>query len=266
MVGRRVSAVSVRHPAAVKTARPPLDTLVGREIVGLDRRGKLLLLRFDGGLTLVVHLMQAGRIGLRPAGAVPAGRQTAFHIALDDHRVLLARELGTHRRLSVHLLDGEDLALHPPLTRLGPEPLGLGAEGWQAALATPSGRVHTALRDGRRVAGIGRCYASEIMWAARLAPFAMTGALPRDAFDRLAGAASAVLRQATRGARERIDLDMPSQTRRVTVVHGHAGEPCLRCGAALARVSFAEYELVYCAECQTGGRRYADRRLSRLIR
>ena len=53
---------------------------------------------------------------------------------------------------------------------------------------------------------------------------------------------------------------------RLTTVHGHAGEPCLRCGAILARVSYVSYEIVYCPDCQTNGRRYADRRMSRLIR
>jgi formamidopyrimidine-DNA glycosylase len=52
----------------------------------------------------------------------------------------------------------------------------------------------------------------------------------------------------------------------VTAVHGHHGEPCLRCGTRLERVSFAEYELVYCPTCQTGGRIYRDRRISRLLR
>ena len=60
-------------------------------------------------------------------------------------------------------------------------------------------------------------------------------------------------------------IDLPNKEQRVTAVHGHHGEPCLRCGTRLERVSFAEYELVYCPACQTGGRIYRDRRMSRLL-
>jgi formamidopyrimidine-DNA glycosylase len=82
--------------------------------------------------------------------------------------------------------------------------------------------------------------------------------------DRLAGAADTVLAQALARARERIDTALPVSERRLTMVHGHHGDPCLRCATPLARVAFSEYELVYCPTCQTGGRRYRDRRLSRL--
>ncbi|MEQ9336382.1 MAG: zinc finger domain-containing protein, partial [Miltoncostaeaceae bacterium] len=65
-------------------------------------------------------------------------------------------------------------------------------------------------------------------------------------------------------AREPITTGQQPREERLTMVHGHFGDPCLRCAGDLARVSFAEYELVYCPACQTGGKRYRDRRLSRL--
>jgi formamidopyrimidine-DNA glycosylase len=123
-----------------------------------------------------------------------------------------------------------------------------------------------ALRDGARVAGIGRAYASEIMWAARLSPFARADRLGPEALERLARAADTVLEGALERARARITVDLPTREERVTAVHGHAGEPCLRCATALERVSFTGYELVYCPRCQTGGRILADRRASRFLR
>ena len=74
-----------------------------------------------------------------------------------------------------------------------------------------------------------------------------------------------MLSQALERARERITTDLPNREQRVTAVHGHHGEPCLRCGTRLERVSFADYELVYCPACQTDGRVYRDRRMSRLL-
>jgi formamidopyrimidine-DNA glycosylase len=115
------------------------------------------------------------------------------------------------------------------------------------------------------VAGIGRAYASDIMWAARLAPFARTATLDDADLDRLAAAADAVLGQALERARERITTDLPNKEARVTAVHGHVGEPCLRCGTTLEHVAFEEYDLVYCPTCQTEGRVYRDRRMSRFL-
>ncbi|WP_217915633.1 DNA-formamidopyrimidine glycosylase family protein [Miltoncostaea marina] len=266
LAGRVVEGARVHQPATLKTADPPLEALVGRRVAGVRRRGKILIVEHEDGPALVIHLMQAGRLGLAAAGAGRPGRTAALDLDVGGGETLRLRELSTHRRASAHLLDAAGLAAHRPLARLGPEPIGLGADGWRAALGGPGALLHTALRDGRRVAGIGRAYASDIMWAARLAPFGRAGDLGDDELARLARAADAVLTQALERARERITTDLPNREARLTAVHGHHGEPCLRCGTLLERVSFAEYELVYCPACQTGGRRYRDRRLSRLLR
>ncbi len=264
LAGRVVAGVAEHHPATLKTADPPAEALVGRPIRRVWRRGKLIGVATEGGLHLVFHLMQAGRLGMAAAPARRPGRQASLDVHVGDGEVLRLRELSTKRRASAHVLDDAALAAHPPYARLGPEPLGLGAEGWRAVLDGP-GVLHTVLRDGRRVAGIGRAYASEIMWAAKLAPFARASSLDDDAVVRLARAADAVLTQALERARERITTDMPNREARVTAVHGHHGEPCLRCGTRLEHVAFSEYDLVYCPACQTGGRVYRDRRMSRLL-
>jgi formamidopyrimidine-DNA glycosylase len=264
--GRRVAGVRIHHPATIRAADPPLEALTGRAIEGVWRRGKIIGVAAEGDLTLVIHLMQAGRLGIAsPAEGLRSPRTAALDLDVGRGEVLRLRELSTHRRASAHLLDAAGLAEHRPLARLGPEPIGLGPEGWRAALSGDGAVLHSALRDGRRVAGIGRAYASDIMWAARLAPFARAASLDDEEVARLAGAADAVLQQALERARERITTDLPNKEARVTAVHGHHGEPCLRCGTRLERVSFAEYELVYCPTCQTGGRVYRDRRMSRLL-
>lgn len=264
LAGREVQALRVHHPATMKTATPSPQALVGRAIERVWRRGKLIGVDVEGGLHLVVHLMQAGRLGLAAAGPGRPGRHASLDVDVGRGEVLRLRELSTRRRASAHVLDDAGLAAHGPLARLGPEPIGLDEAGWQAVLAGP-GVLHTVLRDGRRVSGIGRAYASEIMWAAKLAPFARASSLGDGEVSRLARAADAVLGQALARARDRITTDMPNREARVTAVHGHHGDPCLRCGTRLERVSFAEYELVYCPTCQTGGRIYRDRRLSRLL-
>lgn len=269
LAGRAVSGVRVHAPSVLRTAHPPLEALAGRRLVRVWRRGKLLGVEAEGAggdpLTLVVHLMQSGRLGLAPHAARPP-RAALLTLDLEGGEELRLREAATRHRASAHLLGPGDLARHPPLAALGPEPVGLPAEAWRGALAEPPGQLQAALREGRRVAGIGRCYATEIMWAARLAPLARTDRLPAEAWERLAAAADAVLGQATARARAAITTDLPTRERRLTMAHDHAGEPCPRCAGTLRRVSFAEYELAYCPACQTGGRVYADRRTSRFLR
>ena len=261
--GRRVEGAAEWSPGTLRTAEPALAEMAGRTVDRVWRRGKHIGVRM-GAHTLLIHLMQAGRLGLSPAAERRPGRSAGLSLKLEGGEELRLRELSTERRASAYLLDDEGLAAHEPLARLGPEPIGLDADGWAEVLSGPSAALHTALRDGRRVAGLGRCYASEIMWAARLAPFQRSERLSGEEHARLAKAAQVVLDGALARARERITTRMPDKEKRVTAVHRHFGEPCLRCGTRLERVSFAGYELVYCPACQTGGRVYADRRRSRL--
>jgi formamidopyrimidine-DNA glycosylase len=271
VAGRSVEDVALWGPATLKTAAPPLEALVGRRLERVWRRGKLLGIA-AGELTLLVHLMTAGRLGLAPAGAAwprPPRRAAVLGLRLEDGDDLVLRELSGEHRASAHLLDAAGLAAHRQLAELGPEPLGLDPEGWRAALAgpgRPAARLHTAIRQGRRVAGIGRQYCNEILWAARLPPYALTDRLDDEAWARLARGSEAVLGQALARARERITTDLPDREVKVSAVHGHAGDPCLRCGTRLERVSFEGFDLVYCPQCQTGGRIYADRRRSRFLR
>ncbi len=265
ITGRRVVRAVAHSPAVMRTADPPLTALEGRAVTGVRRRGKLIVVD-AGDLSLVMHLMQAGRLGLMQASPGRPGRTASLGLVLDDGRELRLRELSTHRRAYAELVAADRVEATAAVSRLGPEPVGLTADGWRAALTRPPGVLQNALRDGRRVAGVGRCYASEIMWAACLAPLARTDRLPDEAFAAIARAADLVLTGATERARERITTSLPDREARVTAVHGQYGKPCMRCGTALARVGYTEYELVYCPTCQTGGRVYADRRTSRFVR
>ncbi len=263
--GRTVTGVAVWQPHALRTVDPPFESLDGATVRAIWRRGKLLGIDF-GEVVVVIHLMQAGRLALAKTSAKRPGRAAALAIRLDDGNELRLREAATEHRASVHLLPRANVDGHAPLASLGPEPIGLPPVTWKERLASPAAQLQNAIRDGRRVAGIGRAYASDILWAGRLAPFARTDRLDDDAWTRLAVAADLVLGQAIERACATITTDLPTREGRLTMVHNHAGEPCLRCGRRLERVSFSGYELVYCPDCQTGGKVLADRRISRLLK
>jgi formamidopyrimidine-DNA glycosylase len=125
--------------------------------------------------------------------------------------------------------------------------------------------VHTLLRDQRTVAGIGRGYADDILWRARLSPYAPLDSLSEERRRALLATIRAVLDEALAAERKRTG-GLPAKLGDRFEVHGRYGRPCPRCGGDLRRVSYESYEITYCPSCQTEGRTLADRRMSRLVK
>jgi formamidopyrimidine-DNA glycosylase len=246
------------HIATLKTFDPPLAALEGEGFGGARRRAKRLLFPTDDDeLVLMVHLMSAGRLRyLRPGEKGP--KAPAFTVRFTDGGELVLTEAGAKKRAGVWLLRPD--ALEQELAHLGPEADELDASGLAEILASDSRRLHSLLRDQRLIAGIGRAWANEILWAARLSPYALSTQLTSDEVERLA---TAIRNELARGLELRLEGANDSKTYRV---HNKLGEPCPRCGTSLARVDFEEHTIYYCPECQTEGRVLKDRRLSRLLR
>ncbi len=254
----RVARAGPAHIATLKTFDPPLAALEGRRLAGARRRGKNLVFPTDDGeLMLRVHLMSAGR--LRYVGAGARGPKTAmFRLRFEDGGELVLTEAGKKKRAGVWLLT--PAALEQELAHLGKDALALTADDLAGILARERRQLHPLLRDQRALAGIGRAHANEILWRARLSPFAVSTQLEPEEVARLAAAIEDDLTRAL-ALRERGKGD-----RDVYLVHGRFGEPCPRCGETLRRVDFEEHTITYCPQCQTGGRVLKDRRLSRLLR
>src|SRR2546429_663083 len=246
------------HIATLKTFEPPLSALEGRRLAGAERRGKRLLLPTeDGELVLLVHLMTAGRLRYLAAGE-KGPKSPAFRLRFEGGAELVLTEAGSKKRAGVWLLTPEAAA--EELAHLGPEALGLGADGLGEILASDSRRLHSLLRDQRAIAGIGRAWANEILHHAKLSPYALSRDLTTEEVERLAEAIDAELARGLE-LRERGAADA-----RVYRVHNKLGEPCYVCGSPIARVDFEEHTIYYCPDCQTRGRVVKDRRLSRLLR
>jgi formamidopyrimidine-DNA glycosylase len=246
------------HIATLKTFDPPLSTLEGRRLAGVERRGKRLLFPTeDGALVILLHLMSAGRLKyLSPGEKGP--KTPAFRLRFQGGGELVLTEAGSKKRAGVWLLSPE--AAEAEVAHLGPEALGLGAERLGEICANESRRLHSLLRDQRAIAGIGRAWANEILHHAKLSPYALTYELSSEEIDRLADAIDAEL---SRG------LELREQgigDKRVYRVHDKLGEPCYVCGTPIAHVDYEEHTVYYCPECQTGGRVLKDRRLSKLLK
>jgi formamidopyrimidine-DNA glycosylase len=247
--------------SSLKTVTPRPAELVGRALEGVGRRGKYLVLVFDRGDRMLVHLSQGGRLDVEapPKSTKPRGSVARFRFA--GKPSLLVKEFGKERKAGVWSLAAGD---EGPLAGLGPEALSDEA----ATLfreSTDARRVHTVLRDQRTVTGVGRGYSDDALHHAKLSPYAVLGKLDDGERDRLVEALRAILTEALEVERRRSG-GLPTKLGDHFTVHGRWGQPCPRCGADLRRVSYESHEVTYCPDCQTGGKILADRRLSRLIR
>jgi formamidopyrimidine-DNA glycosylase len=248
---------------ALKTYDPPLTAVEGRAITGVGRRGKLFLISLEGDLTLVVHLMSAGRLQLFDTRASLRDRTSRFLLRLTDGRELRLREFGTRQRAWVKLLRSPELDAEETLAELGPE-------AWpdppplEQLLDEPR-PLYALLRDQHVVAGIGRSWVDEILWRAKLSPFKQGSELDEDEVARLHEALS-LLGEVIVHYEETIGEQIPDKMPMPLQVHRREGEPCPRCGTTIEAVFFSEHQTNYCPKEQTGGRILKDRRLSKLLK
>jgi formamidopyrimidine-DNA glycosylase len=266
--GARVESALAPGVNALKTFDPPLDALAGRRVEGVGRRGKHLLVRFDGdggGLVLLLHLMSAGRLQLFDTRAGLRDRTSRLLIRLDDGRELRLREFGTKQAAWAKLLRAGEVEGDEALATLGPEAWPDPPADWRALLDHPR-PLHGLLRDQRVLAGVGRSWADEILWEARLSPFKRGADLSEEEAERLRAATVERLGAALRVYEETLSLPLPDKLPLPLRIHRHEGEPCPRCGTLLQAVHFEDYVIAYCPDCQTDGKVLKDRRLSRLLK
>jgi formamidopyrimidine-DNA glycosylase len=265
IVGARLERVRLLTPFLLRSVDPPVSAVSGKTVVGLRRLGKRLVIALEEQLFVVIHLMIAGRLHWKAAGAKPPGRigLAAFDFSTGT---LVMTEAGTKKRASLDVVRGEPaLRAHDPG---GLEVLDTDPEAFRAALAAENHTLKRVLTDPRVFSGIGNAYSDEILHRARLSPVKLSQALADDEVRRLYEAARAVLREWIARLREEAGEEFPEGVtafRPAMAVHGRFGKPCPDCGAPVQRIVYADNETNYCARCQTGGRLLADRSLSRLL-
>lgn len=270
--GARIDSALAPGINALKSFDPPLSALAGTHVLAVRRRGKHLILDTDGGLSLLMHLMSAGRLQLFQTRAGPRDRTSRLLVRLsrDDGDALRGewelrlREFGSRQAAWAKLLPTAQLEREEALAKLGPEawpqPPDLGQ-----LLAVPR-PLNALLRDQRTIAGIGRSWADEMLWEARLSPYKRGSDLEAQEIDALGEAIAKTLGGAVAHYEQVLKLPIPDKLPMPLAVHGREGQPCPRCAQTLLAVHFEQHVIAYCPACQTGGRPLKDRRLSRLLK
>jgi len=268
-VGHAIARVDVASIAVVKTFDPPISSLAGLSVTGVDRHGKFLDLDVDG-LHLITHLSRAGwlhwRDALPPAPPKPGKGPIALRVHLDTGSGFDLTEAGTQKRLAVYVVrDPLDV---PGIARLGPDPLSddFTLEVFAGIVRDNRAQIKGVLRDQTLIAGIGNAYSDEILHVARMSPFKLASSLTNDEVVTLYNALRETMASAVDRAGGLAAGDLKAEKKMSMRVHGRSGQACPVCGDIVRQVSFATSALDYCPTCQTGGKPLADRRMSRLLK
>lgn len=265
IVGQPLEQVRLNSPFLLRTADPPLADVHGRVVRELRRVGKRIAMGLEGDLWLVLHLMIAGRLHWKPAGAKLAGRRSLAAFDFPNGSLVLT-EAGTKHRASLHVVRGEDALV--ALDAGGIDVFTSSLDAFRSVLTSENRTLKRALTDPRLLSGIGNAYSDEILHAAQLSPITQTHKLKPEEWQRLYDATRSTLDFWIKRLRREAEKSFPEGVtafREGMAVHGRYGEPCPRCGQKILRIRYADKETNYCARCQTGGKVLADRSLSRLL-
>lgn len=265
IVGQTLERVRLGSVFLLRSVDPPLSAAEGKIVRELRRIGKRIAIGVDEDIWLVLHLMIAGRLHWKAAGAKLAGRNALAAFDFPNGSLVLT-EAGSKRRASLYVVRGEEAlnAMNPG----GVEVFETDLEGFRAALTAENRTLKRALTDPRLISGVGNAYSDEILHAAQLSPIALTHKLKPEEWERLFASTRAILTDWTERLRSEAARAFPEKVtafRPEMAAHGRFNLPCPRCGEKIQRIRYADNETNYCAKCQTGGKVLADRSLSRLL-
>jgi len=266
IVGQPLERARVVSPSLLRTVDPPLTAAVGRRVVGLRRIGKRVVWEMEGDIFLVFHLMIAGRFKWRPEGTTSPAKVGLASFDFPTGTLLLT-EASTKKRASLYVVAGEaGLAAQDPG---GLDVLTSDLAAFKARLQSQSHTLKRALTDPHLFDGIGNWLSDEILHAAKLSPFLLTGKLSDAEIARLHAATQQTTRLWIDRLRAEVGSKFPEKVsafKEGMAVHGRYKQPCPVCGSPIQRIRYAANEANYCATCQTGARVLADRSLSRLLK
>jgi formamidopyrimidine-DNA glycosylase len=256
LVGRRFERVRIDDP---RLARPydPAEVaaeLQGERVAAVERRGKYLVVRFESGRVLLIHLRMTGSLLCAPSGSLPDDPHRHAVVNLDDGSDVAYRDV---RRFGTWLLlePGES---EPYLAaRVGDEPLDalFTAARLGERLTGRRASLKATLLDQRTLAGLGNIYVDEALWRARLNPLRPAAGLDRNELRRLHRGIRAALEHglARQGSTLR-DYRLPDGSggsmQDEFRVYGRRDEPCDRCGTPISRTTVAGRTTWFCPACQ----------------
>ena len=256
LVGRSFERVSIDDPRLVRPYEPAevAAELEGEHVAAVERRGKYLVVRFESGRVLLIHLRMTGSLLRAPNRSLPDDPHRRAVVRLDDGSDVAYRDV---RRFGTWLLLEPGEAEPYLAARVGDEPLDalFTAARLGERLAGRRTSLKAALLDQRTLAGMGNIYVDEALWRARLNPLRPASGLDRNELRRLhRGIRGALEHGLARQGSTLRDYRLPDGSggsmQNEFRVYGRRDEPCDRCGTLIARTQVAGRTTWFCPTCQ----------------
>ncbi|HBV97282.1 MAG: formamidopyrimidine-DNA glycosylase [Peptococcaceae bacterium BICA1-7] len=256
ITGLVITEVRLFMPKIVKTPSPTLfsDTLAGKTIKRLGRRGKYLLFHLSDKHTLVIHFRMTGRLVYSPPQTEPAKHTHAvFRLSNGDElHYTDMRQFGT-----MALMETDRLDTLSGLKDLGVEPLSeeFSRDYLKKQIKRRRIKIKPLLLDQTFIAGLGNIYADEALHRARINPEKTAANLTAREIALLYRAIREVLEEgiANRGTtfRDYVDgMGQAGSNKEALRVYDREGKPCLNCGKPIARIRLGGRSSYYCPKCQ----------------
>jgi len=259
----RIAGAQVLSVWMGKPLRWPLgtdvQTLVGRRVIGVRRRGKYLLVDLSQGL-LLVHLGMSGSLTFTPQALAAALPQPGPHDHFDMHTTQGLLRLHDPRRFGAVVFAANESApmAQKLLGSLGVEPLtdAFDVSTFHAGLKARSAAIKQVLLAGDLVVGVGNIYACEALFMAGIRPTLAARRISKPRAAKLHAAIRAVLARALEqgGTTLRDFSNARGETgyfQLETAVYGRAGLPCKQCEQPVRAVRQGQRSTFYCATCQS---------------
>jgi formamidopyrimidine-DNA glycosylase len=257
VVGKKITATEVLSTKRLNVSALELKKgTVGRKIVAVGRRAKILIIRLGGGWNIVIHLKMTGRVLLKNTDAAPT-KHTFVVFNLSGGKKLMWED---YRRFGfLKLLSEAETEKYLTDQKFGPEPLqtSFSVAAFGGCLGRrPKIKIKQLLMDQTCVAGVGNIYAAEALFYARIRPDRPAGKLTPAEIAKLYKGMRQTLSESikNRGTSADAYVDLagkPGTNVPNLKVYDREGEPCLRRdGGVIKKTRLAQRGTFWCPVCQ----------------
>lgn len=256
LVGKTILDVTSSAPKVLQPSPKVVSAAIrGQKFEGFERKGKLLIVRLSGGVTLGIHLRLTGRLLIRKEGDPPDEWQRAV-IKLSGGKELRFSDLRLFGYIKLFQGEGE---VEETLSKIGPEPLSkeLNAEKFYSIIQKTSRAIKIVLLDQKLISGVGNIYANEALFEAKIHPLTKANQLTKDQAAKLYEAIEKVLKEglAARGATIADEMYRDAYGRRggyeeKVRIYQRVGKPCPECGGKIKYLKVGQRGTFVCPRCQ----------------
>lgn len=267
IVGKKIKDIQIRIP---KIFQGDPQEVIGEIIEGIERRGKILIIKLSSDKALLIHFKLTGQLVWVPkagervtvghpipfAGAELPAKTTHVIFTIDGGK-LFFNDLRQFGWIKV-IVNSKKQIVNSELGKLGPEPFDKEfSVDYLKRIFKTSKPVKLVLMDQEKIAGIGNIYANEALFEAGISPIRPAKSLKNEEVEKLKNSILKVLEEGIRyGGSSAADeayikpTGEPGQYQQHFRVYQRDGQKCQKCGQIIKRIEMGGRGTFYCDKCQ----------------